>query len=98
MTEPNESAEDIFIKILKVVESYGVGGDKIKYSTPLARVLTKTAKDYANRRVKEANRKQRELCADNAKAEMKFIKAPMGFGGRKPRVVRDSVINAPEPT
>ena len=40
---------------------------------------------------------QREICADNAKVEMKLIRSPM-FSSRQPRVVRDSIINAPEPT
>lgn len=38
--------ETLFIKILKTVEGYGVGGSKIKYSTPLARILNEVVIDH----------------------------------------------------
>lgn len=43
----NKQMKDtLFTKILETLEKYGEGDSKIKYSTPLARVLTKTVEDH----------------------------------------------------
>ncbi len=40
------SKDSLFTKILEIVEQYGVDDSKIKYSTPLARILTETVKEH----------------------------------------------------
>jgi len=38
----------LFIKILEIIEAYGIEeeGSKIKYSTPISRILTRTVKEH----------------------------------------------------
>lgn len=48
----SKKEDSLFIQILAIIEAYGEGDSKIKYPTPLARILTETVRNHYGNKIK----------------------------------------------